>query len=99
MLKLARFIILFLACLPYLAVNAAELPDVGMQAIKVSDHVWYVKGMAGTAIENEGFVSNAAFVITGDGVVVFDALGNPALAELLLIEIHKLTKEPIKMLI
>ena len=99
MSKLAKFITLILACVPLLAVNAAERPDVDMQAIKVSDHVWYVKGIAGTAIENEGFVSNAAFVITGDGVVIFDALGTPALAELLLSEIRKLTKEPIKKVI
>ena len=33
--------------------------------------------MASTA--NKGFMSNAGFVVTGDGVVVFDALGTPAL--------------------
>jgi len=99
MSKLARIIILILVFPFFLVANAAQLPDVGMQAIKVSDHVWYVKGIAGTAVENEGFVSNAAFVITGDGVVVFDALGTPALAELLLNEIRKLTKEPIKKVI
>lgn len=99
MSKLAKLITLYLICLPLLAVNAAETPDVSMQAIKVSDHVWYVKGIAGTAIENEGFVSNAAFVVTGDGVVVFDALGTPALADMLLGEIRKITKEPIKKVI
>ncbi|MFW2439961.1 MAG: MBL fold metallo-hydrolase [Arenicellales bacterium] len=99
MLKLVTILILFFPLLPSYAANPAEQPDVDMQAIKVSDNVWYVKGMAGTAIENEGFVSNAAFVITGDGVVVFDALGTPALANLLFKEIRKLTREPIKMVI
>jgi hypothetical protein len=32
------------------------------------------------ASEFEGFISNAAFVVTGAGVVVFDALGSPSLA-------------------
>ena len=99
MLKLSRIIFLFLSFIISTATYAAELPDVDMKAIKVSEHVWYVKGVAGTAIENEGFVSNSAFVITGDGVVIFDALGTPALATLLLKEIRKLTKEPIKKVI
>lgn len=96
MRKLITFIILLL---PYAISTAAEssaFPDVDMTAVKVSDHVWYVKGKAGTATENAGFVSNAGFVITGDGVVVFDGLGTPALASMLLAEIRKLTEEPIR---
>jgi len=80
-------------------VGAAEdtaLPPVEMQPIQVSKHAWYVQGMAGTAVENEGFVSNAGFVVTGDGVVVFDALGTPALARLLLMKIREITAEPIR---
>jgi glyoxylase-like metal-dependent hydrolase (beta-lactamase superfamily II) len=99
MMKLATFLMLFISCLAAFAENSAIQPDVEMQAIKVSDHVWYVEGKAGTATENEGFVSNASFIITGDGVVVFDSLGTPALAELLLKEIRKLTKEPIRKVI
>jgi glyoxylase-like metal-dependent hydrolase (beta-lactamase superfamily II) len=99
MMKLATFLMLFLFCLASFAETPAKQPDVEMQAIKVSDHVWYVQGKPGTATENEGFVSNASFIITGDGVVLFDTLGTPALAELLLKEIRKLTDEPIRKVI
>lgn len=45
---------------------------------------------------NEGNTSNAGFVITSDGVVVFDALGTPSLGWALLREIRKLTDKPVK---
>ncbi|PCH84416.1 MAG: MBL fold metallo-hydrolase [Piscirickettsiaceae bacterium] len=73
--------------------------DVTMVPIQVSEHVWYVKGMAGVATDNEGFISNAGFVITSEGVVVYDALGSPSLAKKLVAEINKITKQPIVMLI
>ncbi|MBW7469783.1 MBL fold metallo-hydrolase [Marinobacter sp. M216] len=44
---------------------------------------------------NEGFTANAGFVITGDGVVVFDALGTPSLGAAMIEEIRKLTDLPI----
>lgn len=96
---------LFAVFILYFSVNAAfansqlSYPDVEMKAVKVSEHVWYVKGKAGAATENEGFVSNAGFVVTNDGVVVFDALGTPALASMLLNEIRKITKLPIRKVI
>src|SRR5690606_5134620 len=46
--------------------------------------------------ENEGFNSNAGFVITDDGVVVFDALGTPALGAALLDAIRALTPQPLR---
>lgn len=55
--------------------------------------------MSGTATENEGFVSNAGFVITSAGVVVYDALGSPLLGNQLLGEIRKITNQPIVKLI
>ena len=45
--------------------------SVDMPVKKVSEHVYYVEGAPGIATDNEGFISNAGFVITGDGVVVF----------------------------
>ena len=99
MIKLASFLFLLLTFAVSGAATPSEYPDVDMTAVKVSDHVWYVKGKAGTAIENEGFVSNAGFIITGDGVVVFDGLGTPALAAMMLQEIRKLTQEPIRKVI
>jgi len=72
---------------------------VAMVPIQVSEHVWYVKGMSGAATENEGFISNAGFVITSEGVVVYDALGSPSLAKQLVGEIRKITQQPIVKLI
>lgn len=75
--------------------EAAET-SVDMSLKQVSPHVWYVQGVAGTATENEGFISNAGVVITPEGVVVIDALGTPALARKLLGLIREKTDKPIK---
>lgn len=71
-------------------------PTVSMELKQVSEHVYYAEGAAGIATDNEGFISNAGVVVTGDGVVVFDALGTPALAELLVEKIRAITEQPIK---
>lgn len=68
---------------------------VQMELRQVSEHVYYVQGAAGTALENEGFISNAGVVITPEGVVVIDALGTPSLAAMLLQRIRKITDQPI----
>ena len=73
--------------------------SVDMQVVQMSEHVYYVKGASGIATDNEGFISNAGFVVTEDGVVVFDALGTPSLAATLLEHIRKITDQPIKRLI
>jgi glyoxylase-like metal-dependent hydrolase (beta-lactamase superfamily II) len=67
-----------------------------MEVKKVSEHVYYVEGAAGVATDNEGFISNAGFVITGEGVVVFDSLGTPSLAKKLVDKISGITEQPIK---
>jgi glyoxylase-like metal-dependent hydrolase (beta-lactamase superfamily II) len=68
---------------------------VDMELKRVSEHVWFVEGAPGTATENQGFISNAGVIVTGAGVVVFDALGTPSLADLLLKKIRKITNEPV----
>lgn len=73
--------------------------SVEMQLNKVSEHVYYVNGIAGVATDNEGFISNAGFVVTDDGVVVFDALGTPSLARKLVQRIRSVTDKPIKKLV
>ena len=70
--------------------------SVKMEIKKVTEHVYYVEGVPGIATDNEGFISNAGFVITGDGVVVFDSLGTPSLANKLVQKIKAITKQPIK---
>lgn len=69
--------------------------DVEMDLKQVSEHVYYVQGKAGIATDNEGFISNAGFIVTNEGVVVFDALGTPSLANLLLTKIRSVTDKPI----
>lgn len=69
---------------------------VPMEVEQVSENAYYVSGKAGIATANEGFISNAGFVVTDEGVVVFDALGTPSLAAALLERIRKITEQPVK---
>ncbi|MDE0097336.1 MAG: MBL fold metallo-hydrolase [Gammaproteobacteria bacterium] len=69
-----------------------------MEPTRISEHVYFVEGAAGIATFNAGFTSNAAFVVTGNGVVVFDALGTPALGAKLLDTIRSVTDEPVRLL-
>lgn len=46
--------------------------------------------------ENRGHTSNAGFVTTREGVVVFDALGTPTLGQELLDAIRRVTREPVR---
>jgi glyoxylase-like metal-dependent hydrolase (beta-lactamase superfamily II) len=94
------FLLLILSPIPDAAsATAGEIayPPVGvdMPLRQVSKHVYYVEGTPGVATDNEGFISNAGFVVTGAGVVVFDALGSPSLANTLLAKIRSVTDEPI----
>jgi glyoxylase-like metal-dependent hydrolase (beta-lactamase superfamily II) len=45
--------------------------------------------------QNQNFISNAGFVVTPKGVVVIDALGSPVLAQKLIQEIRRITKQKI----
>jgi glyoxylase-like metal-dependent hydrolase (beta-lactamase superfamily II) len=67
-----------------------------LKPVQVSSSAWYVEGLSALgSTANQNFISNAAFVVTPAGVVVIDALGSPALAERLLLEIRKLTPLPV----
>ena len=97
-----RLISLVLICLSLQPVARGDQPggdyppaSVDMRLQRLSDHVYLVQGEAGVATDNEGFISNAGVVVTGDGVVVFDALGTPSLADLLLSKIREITDKPI----
>lgn len=93
-----RFL-LALLCLALLPAAWAEnhAVTVPMKAVKLGPHSYFVQGLPGAASsENQGFMSNAGFVVTRDGVVVFDALASPPLAEKLLGLIREVTRKPIK---
>ena len=78
-------------------VRAADIPppDVDMKLTQVSEHVWYTQGKAGMASDNDGFISNAGVVVTSKGVVIFDALGSPALSAMLLDKVRAITDQPV----
>jgi glyoxylase-like metal-dependent hydrolase (beta-lactamase superfamily II) len=93
-----------LACLAA-AVVAATAPvwaeeDIVLTPTRVSEHGWYFQGAAGMAsAANRGFMSNAGFVVTADGVVVYDALGTPALGRAMIAAIRRVTTKPIRRIV
>lgn len=95
----------FLVSLFFFLVTASQAADIGSQSnmlkpVKASAHAYYVQGLAGAASSaNQGFMSNAGFVVTPEGVVVFDSLGTPVLGEGLIRAIRKITPQPIKRVI
>ena len=77
-----------------------EPVSVPMQVTQVAPHSYYVLGQAGmVSSANEGFNANAGFVVTSDGVVVFDALGTPALGKRFADLVAKTTTQPVRRVI
>ncbi len=77
-------------------VFAPLLDDIKVEQVPGAP-IYYVIGHYGVPNErNEGHTSNAGFVVTDEGVVVFDTLGTPALGDALLRHIRKITDKPIK---
>jgi glyoxylase-like metal-dependent hydrolase (beta-lactamase superfamily II) len=78
-------------------VPAALAAPLELRPVQVSPHVWYFQGGAGMVSQaNRGFMSNAGFVVTDDGVVVFDALATPALGQAMVDAIRQVTAQPIR---
>lgn len=99
-----RVLFLLFLMLPGFSVMAARV-DTPYGAVslpfklhKVPDApAYYIIGKSGVPdAVNEGHTSNAGFVVTDDGVVVFDALGTPALGYRLIQRIREVTDKPIK---
>jgi glyoxylase-like metal-dependent hydrolase (beta-lactamase superfamily II) len=79
---------------------AFALPAAALEPIRVSPSVYYIQGDSGIPSQaNRGHTSNAGFVVTMDGVVVFDALGTPVLGAELAAAIRKTTPRPIRRVI
>ena len=79
------------------ATPGLEPATVTMDVIRVAENAYYVQGLSALGSSaNQNFISNAGFIVTDDGVVVIDALGSPPLAQRLLVEIRKLTAQPVK---
>lgn len=78
-------------CLPAVAQQPA------VQAVQVAPDSYMVQGLSALGSSgNRNFISNAAFVLTPEGVLVVDALGSPALARELLAQIRALTAAPVR---
>lgn len=73
--------------------------SVDMPLVQVGEHSYYVLGAPGMATDNEGFISNAGFVVTDEGVVVFDSLGSPSLAWALRTKIAQITDQAVVMVV
>jgi len=95
---LARLLLVGACALLPPAASATEA--LSLKPVRLSEHVWYVQGQSGPAsAANQGFNSNAGFVVTPDGVVVIDALGTPALGRALLAAIRSVSDAPIRRVI
>lgn len=71
-----------------------------LEPVQVSKRVWYFEGASGMAARaNQGFMSNAGFVVTDDSVLIFDALATPELAKRMLASIRKITDLPIAIVV
>ncbi|HKJ72234.1 MAG TPA: MBL fold metallo-hydrolase [Gammaproteobacteria bacterium] len=67
-----------------------------MELKQAADNVYYVVGRSGIPdSDNQGFMSNAGFVVTAKGVVVYDTLGTPSLGWKLLSKIRSVTDKPV----
>lgn len=97
-LAFARLLLVCACALLPAAAMAAEA--VSVKPVRLSEHTWYVQGQSGPAsADNQGFNSNAGFVLTPEGVVVIDTLGTPALGRALLAAIRSVSDAPIRRVI
>ncbi|NDP43463.1 MAG: MBL fold metallo-hydrolase [Aromatoleum sp.] len=90
-------VVVLIFVLMFVAATAQAAGELTLTPRKISAHCWLFQGEAGMAsTENKGFMSNAGFVVTDDGVVVFDSLGTPALGAAMVAAIRKVTTQPIR---
>jgi glyoxylase-like metal-dependent hydrolase (beta-lactamase superfamily II) len=77
-----------------------SLPALALEAIRVSESVYFIRGESGVpSAANRGHTSNAGFVVTRDGIIVFDALGTPALGREFIDAIRRVSPAPIRRVI
>ena len=92
----------YFAGIPTVQAQTSNAPQVSadgtiqVKAIQVAPNTYFVQGVPEMGSkQNQNFISNAGFVVTPKGVVVIDALGSPVLAQKLIQEIRKVTKQKI----
>lgn len=91
-----RFFIALVYSLSLTSAFSQQAAKVTLFPKQVSSSVWYVEGATALgSVENKNFISNAAFVVGSEGVIVIDALGSPVLADALIDAIQKITSKKI----
>ncbi|MGD2084394.1 MAG: MBL fold metallo-hydrolase [Chromatiales bacterium] len=101
-MRALRLVPLWAGVLALTSIRAAANPygeiPIPFEVEQVDDlPVYYTIGYSGVPDSgNAGHTSNAGFVITDDGVVVFDTLGTPALGWRLLQAIRERTDKPVR---
>ena len=90
------------AGIPTVQAQTSNTPQVSadgtiqVKAIQVAPNTYFVQGVPEMGSkQNQNFISNAGFVVTPKGVVVIDALDSPVLAQKLIQEIRKVSKQKI----
>jgi len=79
---------------------ANPVDAIELKPVQVAPHTYFVQGFAEMGSSaNQNFISNAGFVVTPGGVVVMDTLGSPILAQKLIAEIRKVTKQKVVVVI
>ena len=93
------YTILLAASQVAIGASTSQFPDISIPFSAQSTGVkntYYFRGESGVPDQkNQGFTSNAGFVVTIQGVIVFDALGTPSLGAAMVDEIRKITDQPI----
>lgn len=96
--------------LPATAVDTDHVPQVTLDpnapndsplpVYRLADNTYMLFGNISILDEkNRGFNANAGFIVTGQGVIVIDALGTPRLGQRLINTIRCITDKPVKYLI
>jgi glyoxylase-like metal-dependent hydrolase (beta-lactamase superfamily II) len=94
-----RFL-LAISCTFCISAYSQESKNITLTPKQISSSVWYVEGLTALgSAENKNFISNVAFIVGPDGIVVIDALGSPALAEALISAIGKISPKRINSVI
>ncbi|RLJ18673.1 MBL fold metallo-hydrolase [bacterium endosymbiont of Escarpia laminata] len=92
-----RKLFLMVCLLPALLIAAERGPAVkNYPADQVTDGVYVIHGPLGRpSVENQGFMNNPAFIVTGEGVVIVDPGASVQIGEMVLRQIRKVTDKPV----
>jgi len=96
--------------LPQAAINTEQIPRIVLRAdtpdvrplpcYRIGKSTYLLFGnIAQVDVENRGWNGNAGFIVTGEGVIVIDALGTPKLGRRLLASIAAVTDQPVRYVI